>query len=72
LHRPPLSRPDIFDKAFYRFAYVETPWVTLDKQLPRSVVRWIEDGTLSKASLKARRIGARVSHVARTLVGSAT
>lgn len=72
LKQPPLSRPDVYDKEFYRFAYVETPWVTLDKSLPASVVRWIEDGALSKASLKARRFGARVSHVARALVGSAT
>lgn len=70
LRQPPLARPDIYDKEFYRFAYVETPWATLNKPLPASVVRWIEDGVLSKASLKVRKVSARLSQVARTLAGS--
>lgn len=70
LRQPPLARPDIYDKEFYRFAYVETPWATLNKPLPASVVRWIEDGVLSKASLKVRKASARLSQVARTLAGS--
>ncbi len=67
LKDPPLSRPDIYDKEFHRFAHLETPWVTLRRPLPKSVIHWIEDGAMSKATLKLRRLGSRLSHIGRTI-----
>jgi hypothetical protein len=60
LRRVPLLGPDVYDREFYRFAYVETPWVTLRKPMPKSIVRWIENGALTRARLKVRRLLARL------------
>ena len=44
LARPLVSSPDVYDKLFYRFAFVETPWVRVSRKLPHAVERWIKDG----------------------------
>ena len=59
LERPMLSRPDVYDKLFYRFAFLETPWIQLSRRLPGSVERWIKDDFRSRVGGRIRRAGAQ-------------
>jgi hypothetical protein len=58
---PPLSRPDDYDRLFFRFAYQETPLVSLSEPLPRRISTWIEDGLSSRVNLRFRKGTARVT-----------
>lgn len=61
LKRPTASRPDIYDRLFYRFGFLETPWIRLRRKLPRPVERWMEDGLWSRIGNKGRQAADRFS-----------
>jgi hypothetical protein len=63
LKSPPLDRPDIYDKFFYRHTFLETPWVTLPNKLSPKVASWIEDGLGSRLNLRVRKGTARISNI---------
>jgi hypothetical protein len=70
LESPPLGRPDIYDKLFYRFAYEDTPWIKNVPRSPRSVERWMQDSLGSRLINRFRRAGNRGTYIAKTLMGS--
>lgn len=51
----PTVRPDIYDRAFYHFAFENTPWVQLKRGLPPSTENWLVDGIRSRINVRARR-----------------
>jgi hypothetical protein len=59
LERPTISSPDLYDRLFYRFAFLETPWIHLSRRLPRAVERWIGDDLWSRIGRRTRRAAAR-------------
>jgi hypothetical protein len=55
LKRPMVWSPDIYDRLFYRFAFLETPWIRLSRKLPRAIERWIKDDLRSRIYRRVRR-----------------
>jgi hypothetical protein len=37
------DKPDVYDRAFLRFTFRETPWVSVKRTLSPAVMRWLED-----------------------------
>lgn len=58
---PTALSPDIYDRLFYRFAFLETPWIRLPRRLPRGAEKWFEDGRWTRLGRKARRAANRVA-----------
>lgn len=56
LNRPMISGPDVYDKWFYHFAFLETPWVQMSQRMPRALEGWFQDNRRSRISRRARRI----------------
>ena len=63
LERPMDSNPDIYDKLFYRFAFLETPWIQLSRKLPRAVESWIKDDLWSRIGKRTRRAANRLTQL---------
>ncbi len=57
----PLVIPDIYDLAFYRFAYKETPWVRLMERPPKKLRPWFENKPSSCRAVAMNRRLARFS-----------
>ncbi len=64
LRHPAALSPDIYDRLFYRFAFVDTPWIRLPRRLPRGVEQWLKDGLWSRLGRKARQAANRVAQLA--------
>jgi lipopolysaccharide biosynthesis glycosyltransferase len=63
LERPMVSSPDLYDRLFYHFAFLETPWIHLSRKLPRSVEKWIKDDLWSRIGRRTRRAAARLAPI---------
>lgn len=66
LERPMDSSPDVYDKLFYHFAFLETPWIRLSRKLPSALERWLKDDLRSRIDRRARRVAARLAQLMRT------
>ena len=64
MRHPAVSGPDVYDRLFYQFAFLDTPWVRLPRRLPRNVEKWLKDGLWSRLGRKARRAANRVAQLA--------
>ena len=64
MKRPAISGPDIYDRLFYRLAFLDTPWVRLPRKLPHHVERWLKNSLWSRLGRKARRAANRVAQLA--------
>jgi hypothetical protein len=63
LQGPIVSSPDLYDTLFYRFAFLETPWIRLPRKLPRAVERWIRDDLWGRIGRRTRRVAARLAPI---------
>lgn len=56
---PPRS-PNIYESTWYRYAYLETPWVRVDNCLPRGVKEWLAATRLGRIAGTISRIQRRI------------
>ncbi|MEO1322690.1 MAG: hypothetical protein AAFV59_06755 [Pseudomonadota bacterium] len=55
----PKTRPDVYDKAYYKYTHEETPWVEIERDLAPKVDGWFRDTKQSRRSVAIRRLVAK-------------
>lgn len=52
----PKTRPDVYDKAFYKYTHEETPWVEIECDLPPKIDGWFRETKRSRREVAIRRL----------------